>query len=768
MIPAVPPHPSDLPLGTQLCAGLGVSTVIADMDFETYSEAGYVWDEALRRWAGPPGASGTQRGLTVTGAARYAEHASTEVLTLSYDLKDGGGRRRWRPGLPLPIDLFAYLADGGLIEAWNVSFEHWIWTKVCEPRYGFPPLPRAQLRCAMGKARAFALPGALAKAGEVLRLFIQKDKDGGRLLDKFSKPRNPTKTDTRRRIRPEEDPADAERLYAYCDVDIQSEAEASSRIPDLTGEELEFWQYDQAINVRGVQIDLVSVEHCIALIREAHTQYDAELHTLTGGAVARASELAKLQQWLFAQGVSLPNMQEETIEDSVTRPNLPPQALRALQIRAAVGSASVKKVFAMANQVCADGRLHDLFSYHAARTGRVTGNGPQPTNLPKAGPEVVRCGACGRYHRPDASACPWCRIPAPPGRTPVPWSWEVVGDALAIISGRNLALLQEVFGDAMATISGCLRGLFISAPGYDLIASDYSAIEAVVGAAIAGEEWRLEVFRTHGKIYEKSASMITGIPFEEFMAHKERTGSHHPMRNKLGKYAELASGFGGWINAWKKFGADKHLNDEEIKDAILKWRAASPAFPEMWGGQFRGLPWETGYRPELYGLEGMAVSAVLWPGETFAFRGMVSFLCRDDILFCTIPSGRTLHYHRPRLTRGSASLHADALTLSYEGYNTNALQGAVGWVRMDTYSGKLTENVVQATARDILRFAIINLERAGYPVVLHVYDEIVVEVPEGWDSVEEVERIMATVPPWATGWPIKAAGGWRAKRYRKD
>ena len=461
-------------------------------------------------------------------------------------------------------------------------------------------------------------------------------------------------------------------------------------------------------------------------------------------------------------------MQEETIEQALEQNDMPPLVRRALEIRAAVGSASVKKVFAMANQVCANGRLHDLFSYHAARTGRATGNGPQPTNLPKAGPDVQRCGSCGRYHRPDVFACPWCRIPGAPDREPLPWSWEVVGDALLIISGRNLALLQEVFGDAMATISGCLRGLFVSAPGHDLIASDYSAIEAVVSAMIADEEWRIEVFRTHGKIYEKSASMITGVPFEEFIEHKKRTGNHHPLRGKIGKYAELASGFGGFVSAWKKFGADKHLSDEEIKDAVLKWRVASPKFPEMWGGQFRGLPWEAGYRPELYGIEGAAVSAISRPGETFSFRGTVSYLCRDDILYCTIPSGRVLHYHRPRLTPGGAGIHEHALAISYEGYNTNPTNGPVGWVRMETYGGRLTENVVQATARDILRYAIINLERTGYRVVLHVYDEIVVEVPEGWGSIEEVEGIMATLPPWAAGWPIKAAGGWRAKRYRKD
>ena len=772
---ALPPHVSEFPRGYTFSAGLGTATVIAEFDFETYSAAGYTWEEEKNKWSELDGA-GNKRGLSVVGAARYAEHPSTEVLTLSYDLKDGKGIHRWQPGLPLPTDLFAYIFDGGLIEAWNVGFENWIWHTICVPRYGFLPMPRVQLRCAMAKARAFSLPGSLAKAGEVLRLSVQKDKDGARLLDKFSKPKNPTKKNPSTRIRPIDDPEDAERLYAYCDIDIKSEAEASSRMPDLEGEELEFWLADQTINDRGVQIDVTAIQNCIDLLKDAHARYDGELNALTEGKVSKASELDKLQSWLAGIGVHLPNMQEETLIEASEQKNLPAKAKMALGIRAAVGSASVKKVYAMANQVCKNGRLHDLFTYHGARTGRATGNGPQPTNLPRVGPNVTRCPHCRRYHRPDVWTCPWCKQVAPPTRVTESWKWEVVDDALAIIETRNLVLLEHVFKDALATISGCLRGLLISAPGKDLIASDYSAIEAVVSAAIAGEEWRIDVFRTHGKIYEKSASMITGIPFETFLQHKKETGDHHPARNRIGKYAELASGFGGWINAWKKFGADEHLTDVEIKEAILKWRAASPKFSEMWGGQFRGMPWDRNYYGELYGFEGMAVNALLNPGEEFIFKAPASlaapivFLYKeiDDILYVKIPSGRWLHYHKPRLRTGNTGLHKEAYSITYWGWNTNPINGAVGWVQIETYSSKLTENIVQATARDILRHAIINLEKAGYPVVLHVYDEIVVEVSENFGSIEELERIMMTLPEWAKDWPIKAAGGWRGKRFRKD
>lgn len=756
-----PPPPLELlPAGFTLVAGMGRSTILADMDFETYSEAGYVWSEALQKWTSPPGVAAGKKGLPVVGVAVYAQHPSTEVLSLSYDLKDGRGKRRWRPGMPNPSDLFDHIAGGGLIEAWNSAFEHWIWNGVCVRRYGWPTLPQAQTRDAMAKSRAHALPGALGKAAEVLRLRNQKDKDGDRLLKKFSMPRNPTKGDPRLRIRPEEDIEDGEKLYAYNDQDIVAEAEASSVIPDLPQSELDFWLCDQAINYRGVQMDVAGIHNCIAIVNAAHERYNAELHALTGGAVARASELAKLQTWLQGQGVHLETLDEDAIGEAIKRGGLPAHAQRALQIRAAIGSAAVKKIFAMANQVTTAGRLHDLFSYHAAATGRATGNGPQPQNLPNSGPDVLLCG-CKRHHGKKATACPWCGVPVPPGKKTIEWSAPAVLDALEIIATRSLDCVEFFFGDAVATVSGCLRGLFTGAEGHDLICSDYSAIEAVGLAMVAGESWREEVFRTHGKIYETSASKITGIPFEDFAKHKAETGQHHPMRKKVGKVAELASGYQGWIGAWKAFGADEFFTDDEIKTNILAWREASPAIVELWGGQSRG-GWRD-KRTEYYGVEGAAVCAVSMPGVEFDCRGL-AFIMRGDALYVRLYSGRYLTYHRPRLSPSSRG----GLSMSYERWNTNPKNGAPGWIRVETWGGRLVENIIQAVCRDILADAIVNLERAGYRVVLHVHDEIVCEVPKGWGSVEEFERIMGTMPAWASNWPIRAAGGWRGPRYRKD
>lgn len=753
--------PNFLPLGLPIRAGRGVSIVVADFDFETYSEAGFVWDAEMNRWTKLVGAR--EKGIGAVGAGAYTEHPTAEVLSLAYNLKDYQGVQHWIPGDPAPIKLFNYLANGGLIEAWNVSFERWVWENICVPKYGWPPLPINQLRCAMAKSRAHALPGSLDKAGQVLNTHVRKEKDGTRLLKKFSMPRDPTLKDSRKRILPPDDPDDAQNLYDYNAVDIEAEAEISSHVPDLNEFELRFWQCDQAINHRGVQLDREIIEGAIRIVEQAMKKYNSELCALTDGEVSAASEIMKLGIWIGKQGVKVTSLTADIVESLLKRDDLPANVRRALEIRELIGSAAVKKLYAMRNQITRDGRIHDLFIYHSARTGRAAGAAVQPQNLPNSGMEVQEC-LCGRYTGLNTTACHWCGYVQGAGageRLTIrrEWNDRAMEDAIETISTGNLELVEMFWGDALGAISGCLRGMFIAKPGHDLICSDYSAIEAVVLAALAGEEWRLEVFRTHGKIYEMSASKITGIPFEEFERHKKTTGQHHPMRKKVGKVAELASGYQGWIGAWKNFGADEFFNDEEMKRNILAWRAASPRIVEMWGGQ------EKNYIEHYYGLEGMAIQAVLNPGKEFSFRGLIKYLAQDDILYCELPSGRYLTYHRPRLA--AAPSPRRGLQLSFEGWNTNPKNGGIGWIRMSTYGGKLTENVVQAAARDLLACAIVRLEGAGYPVVLHIHDEICCEIPCDFGSIEEFEHIMGALPAWARDWPLNASGGWRGKRYRK-
>lgn len=738
----------------------------AGLDFETYSEAGYVWNDATGKWVCLPNAPQGKKGLSIVGASVYTEHPTAEVLCLSYDLGDGRGIRRWRPGMPPPVDLWAHVAAGRPISAHNAMFERLVWENICVPKYGWPPLNPYVLRCTMATARTNNLPGALEKLGDVLQLEVRKKKDGKRLLDKFSVPRNPTKADARRRIRLEEDPADAEQLYGYCDTDVATEQAAAQRMRPMSQAELEFWLIDQEINHRGLAIDRAAVRDCIAVLESALDRYGAECQQITGG--LEAGQLAELRGWLAGQGVQIPDMQADTVELYLGKPNLPPAARRILEIRNLISSASVKKLYAMEYQASADDRLRNLIVHHGARTGRPTGEGPQPLNLPKAGPGLVWCGACKRPHRLAIDACPWCGVPCPPIERKGQWKPDMVPHVLEIMATRSLELVEWFFGDALLAISGCIRALFIAARGYDLIASDYSAIEAVVSAALAGEQWRLDVFATDTDIYLAGASKIMGTSVADYLAYAAEHGEHHPDRQKIGKVSELACGFGGWVGSYVAFGSKEP--EPVIVQQILAWRAASPQIAAIWGGQ------RVNWRDELYGIEGAVIRAIQSPGTVHMplppsdgsaapFPAQLSFRVENDVLIMRLPSGREILYHEPRLS--PSTKRPGTLAISYMTWNSNPKYGPMGWVRMDTWGSRIFENAVQAVAHDILRGAIIRLRAAGYPTVLHVYDEIVGEVPEGLGTIEEFEHLMLPTEPWAAGWPIRAAGGWRGKRYRK-
>lgn len=754
--------------------------VAGSMDFETYSEAGYIFDPVKGKWHGPKGAPKGKKGLGVVGASAYSEHPSTEVFTLSYRLP-GREKRRWRPGQPLPQDLFDYLAAGGVIQAHNAMFERLIWGNVCVPKYGFPRLisdPGSiafyQLRCSAAKARVSALPGKLEKLAEVVRANTQKDPRGKVLIDKFSMPRNPTKADPRIRHTREEFPEDAEDFDSYCDTDITAEADAAGRVPDMTPDELRFWQIDQEINWRGVAVDVESVHNCIAILEQALERYGAEFRTITGG--LEPTQVKATSEWLRERGCYMEKLDDEHVTEALTWP-LADNVRRVLEIRQLVGSASVKKLFSMANRVSRDGRLRDLIIHHGARTGRPTGEGPQPLNLPKAGPDLRTCEDCDRPSALHHETCPWCAGPGrwqvKGGKVTTDWDSPAMTDhVLAIMAGRDLSLVEWFFGDAILSICGTIRGLFIAGEGKEFICSDFSAIEAVVTAQLAGCEWRIEAFKARKDIYYASAAKITGTTYEEYMDYKAAHGSHHADRQKIGKPAELGLGFGGWLPAWRQFDKSDTFSDQEVKDNIVGWRDASPEIVEFWGGQHRGRPWDRNRQSELFGLEGAAIRAIQNPTEPVHYKGMTFYMVStgpaDDqrALKIRLLSGRELTYHEPVLS--TSPRDAAEWSITYRTWNSNPSMGPMGWVVMNTYGGRLCENVVQATAHDILRYAIENLRLAGYPTVLHIYDEILVEVPEGTGSIEEVERIMATMPPWAFGWPIRASGGWRGKRFRKD
>lgn len=740
----------------------------ATIDFETFSSAGFVWNEAEQKWTTPPGA--TKKGISAVGTAAYAEHPSTEVLTFSYKIPGDADVSRWRPGMPNPQRLFDWIARGGLVEAHKVMFERCIWTYQCIRRYGWPPLPAKQLRCSMAKARVNSLPGALAELTAVLPVPVRKNADGKRLLDKFSVPRKPTKKDPRTRIRPEEDPEDAEKLYVYCDDDVRAEEGASGIMMPMSVAELEFWQLDQEMNWRGIGVDRASVRNMIAVLEQAIAKYGEEFRIITGG--LNPTQVQATVGWLSAKGVTMGALDAEAIEEALKRPALPADARRVLEIRALIGSASVKKLYAMERSASSDDRIRDIIIHHGARTGRPTGDLVQPLNLPKAGPDFIWCEACGRPSKFPPIICPWCAGRLNPLSRKYKWGdlpkgvdgTPHIDFVQEIMATRSLEAVEHFFGDALLSISGCVRGMLVAGPGREFIASDYSAIEAVVTAALAGCEWRLDVFRRKEDIYLTSAAYATNTPMSVYEAYKVETGSNHPDRNKIGKYAELACGFGGWVAGWRGFDTSDNLTDDEVKKLILAWRAASPEIVEMWGGQARGRPWDSDYRLDRFGFEGAFINAVQYPEHMFVSHG-IRFFMRKDALIIKLLSGRELTYHEPRLwpsDRGTG-----LLDITYMTWNSNAKYGPPGWGPMKTYSGRIAENIVQATAHDIQRFGILALEAAGYPIVLHVYDENVGEVPIGWGSLEQFESIMAVMPWWAHDWPIRASGGWRGKRYRK-
>lgn len=744
--PTAPPLPLYHP------AGLSWAETLPSIDFETYSEAGFYWDKTRGKFRGV--GEGQNKGIRAVDVARYALDPSTRILCLAYDMADGKGATVWRPGDPPPRALLDHIAAGGVVSAHNAGFEGWIWNTIGRAFYGWPELPISQLRCNAAKARAHGLPGSLDKLGEVLGGKAKKDKTGEKLIPLLSIPQTPSKKFPFKFRTPETDPDLFAALYKYCAGDVATEIETGALLPELSAEERAVWALDQEVNARGVAIDVEGLARAQEVIDHLTAEGNIRIRDLTAGAVETVGQRDRLIKWFEAQGLDLPDLNDETVEAALTRPGLRPAVVEVLRLRASLAQSSVKKLRSIGWRLCPDNRIRDLFVYCGAdRSGRWAGRGPQPQNLKAGGPPVERCGTCGSIHHIGRGCCGEVR--------PVDWDYQAAELALEDLKNYDLETVADLWGDPVELVAGCMRSLFVAGPGHDLIGADFSAIEAVVLAALAGEGWRLEVFWTHGKIYEQSAAKITGIPFEDFIAYKNETGEHHPKR-KLGKVAELASGYSGWVNAWCNFGADRYMTEPEIKDAVLAWRRESPAIVEFWGGQWkRGADrrsWD--YAP--YGLEGAAVQAMKNPGSGFSC-GAISFLLHGDALFCRLPSGRAIVYHAPHLHREEDRRGLMVDQLSYNQWDSQIKQ----WRRVRTYGGKLVENVVQATARDLQAAALVRVNAAGFPPVLHVHDEIIAEVPEGQKDPEDFRRVMAALPAWAEGWPLRVGAPWRGKRYRK-
>lgn len=699
------------------------------LDVETYSDCGYGWDG--KRFF-PLNKSGDP-GLPAVGAPAYAEHHSTDLLSIAYM-----DNQLWTPLLKSePIKLFDYVQRGGIVEAHNSLFEFFIWFYQCHKKRGWPPIPLEQWRCSLAKCKKFGLPGPLGISADIMQ--VAKKLDSGKSLIKhFSMPIAPTKKNGMKvRNYLKDDLTKAEELYKYNLQDIVSEKELSEAIPDLSAFELEVWKLDQRINVRGVAVDIPALKACVQMVEKATELYTQELSQITGNRVKSHTKRKDILRFVQIFGTSRPTALTKGDVETALKIEKDPVCRRVLEIRQLLGMESVKKLYSMQLRLSSDGRLRGLFQYGGAeRTLRWAGRGPQPQNLPSKGP-------LKKWGPPQVEEC--LRL---------------------IMSGDLQGMINKYDSKVLEAVSGCLRGLFIAAPGTELIGSDYNSIEALVLAFLSREKWRMEVFLTHGKIYEMSAANMTELSLEDFLVYKEANKAHHPYR-KLGKVCELALGYQGWVGAMLNFGADEFLNNEEIVQAIKDWRAASPMVVEFWGGQERKDSYKWKWTPELFGIEGMVVKALLQPGTWHRYLDITA-TSKNNRLYLYLPSGRYLVYHDARLVRVKSRVSKNYVySIRYMGWNSDNEKGPVGWAEMDTWGGKLTENIVQAVARDIHACGLLRKDKAGYPIVLHVHDESTSEVKIGTGSVEHYEYLMMQRESWYNQYPIKASGGFRAKRFQK-
>ena len=695
------------------------------IDFETYSEAGYQkingkWQAIVK----------SKTGISIVGAWEYSKHPSTRVLSLCWKT-DSGNRGFFIPGLPeSEKQIIEYVKYRGLIEAHNSFFEWCIWNNVCSRLYGWPKLPLEQLRCSAAKARNWGLPGALKDIGNARKLSIQKNQRGEELIRKLSCPTGKITKKENKNVLMQE-------MYAYNAVDVDAEECVSKNVPDMSEHELAVWILDQHINARGVCVDLKSIKLLQDIVNTIKDSYDSEIDRLTNGEVKTIDQVKNIITFLNKQGVTTKSIDKDHIKKLLLS-DINEICRRVLLVRKIASGSAVKKLFSMEHKVSQeDSRIRGHYIYCGAeRTGRFASLGVQLHNL-KSGMGI-----------------------------------DDIEKFINYVHNQPKHEVIKKYPNIIETIAGAIRGLFIASEGCDLMGTDFSAIEAVVIACLSGEKWRIEVFNGEGRIYEESACRAFGMVMKEFDEYKEKTGEHHPLRSK-GKVRELANGYGGWVGANRNFGAVG--TDDEIKKDILAWRDESPNIVEFWGGQWRKDKYRWEFSHEYYGAEGSFIMAMLNPfvPYSFGFGNVITYCYNPDteVMNCELPNGRRLIYHYPRLIPGKNRLNTklDEYKIQFKFFNTDTSKGPYGWVTGYTYSGKLAENITQATAAEILKDSMLRVESVPcYDIVLHTHDEIVVEVPVGLSSVEEFEKIVAIKSDWYSWWPIKVGGGWRGKRYRKE
>ena len=649
--------------------------------------------------------------LKKAGAQAYIRSPDFEILLFAYSL-DGGPVQviDMAQGEVIPTDILAALtAPEYLKHAYNAAFE---WG--CLSRYMGQELPPSQWRDTMLHGLYCGYTAGLEATGRALGIPEDKQKlnTGKALIRYFCVPCKPTKANGgRTRNYPHHDP-DKWRLFKeYNAQDVEAEMEIArflSTFP-VPAEVQKQWETDLIINARGVAVDMDFVHGALEMVDTVRTELTDEAVKISG--LYNPNSVRQLSQWLSDEtGEDVSNLRKETVAEMLGRDDNSAEVNRMLEIRQELGKTSTKKYDAIEEAVCADGRVRGLLQFYGAnRTGRWAGRLVQVQNLPRTYTEPLEL-------------------------------------ARELVKGRKLDALRVIYGSPNDTLSQLIRTAFVAAPGNVLIDADFSAIEARVISWLAGEEWRLEVFRTHGKIYEASASQMFGVPLERI-----KKGNPEYALRQRGKVAELALGYQGGVGAMRNMDTGNllaDLSDDEVQEIVNRWRSTNPKIRNMW-----------------YDFDSAAAEVIV-NGGTVRVRDCV--LAREydclrgtTCMTITLPSGRKLYYIDPAV--GENRWGGPSIT--YMGVNDKNK-----WGRIETYGGKLVENCVQAIARDCLAQAIEHLEAAGLPVVFHIHDEVVIDTAAFGTNdamLDKVVKIMSTPIPWAEGLPL-GADGWVGAFFKKD
>ncbi len=640
--------------------------------------------------------------IKTSGAYKYAASSDFEILLFAYSLNNDPVKIvDLARGEKIPKIILLLLNDPNCVKhAYNAAFEWW-----CLNQGGYKT-DIEQWQCTMVQGLYCGYPAGLEQIGKALKLSQDKAKltTGKALIKYFCVPCKSTKANGGRlRNLPHHEPEKWQIFKDYCVQDVVTEMEVLRYFEEFPVPEKEWdlWRFDILMNSEGVKMDRQMVENAIHMDVVTELFLEDEVKHITG--LANPNSTAQLKSWLTSQGLEIENLQKGTVSELVetTEGNVK----RILEIRQELSKTSTKKYVAMREGAGSDDRVRGLLQFYGAnRTGRYAGRLVQVQNLPR------------NY-------------------------LDTLDTARELVKSGDLDTLELFYGNIPDTLSQLIRTAFIPEAGKKFIVADFSAIEARVIAWLAGEEWRQNVFRTHGKIYEASASQMFGVPLERIV----KGNKEYELRQK-GKIAELALGYGGSVGALKAMGADKMgLNDDELQDIVNRWRASNKRIYDLW--------------QQLGG----AAAYVIENKEAVSIKGLIlayeyDFISGLDFMTIQLPSKRKLYYASPGTTLSKWNTTA----ITYKGVNQTTRK----WETQESYGGKLVENVTQAIARDCLAESLLRIKNAGYKTVMHIHDETVNEVEESV-TVDELCDIMGQDIDWAPGLILRA-DGFESCYYKKD